>query len=144
MIKKFIKDCRGYVMPYSVMLIALVAMPLLILSAEITRSLYVGVHIQTAVDSACTAAIQAVDVPYFIENGVVRIDSSEAAGYAQREFNATVARSSIENYNPTLTSLIIVDNVVECHASAQMVWSMPGVAPLTFNVTSAAEAEARR
>jgi len=143
-IRKFYNDRRGYVMPYSVMLIALVAMPLLILTSEIVRSLYVNVHIQTAVDSACSAAVQAVDVPYFIDNGVIRIDSSIAAAYAQREFNATVSRSDIEDYNPVLTALEIEENVVVCHATAQMIWSLPGIAPLTFNVLSAAEAEARR
>jgi acyl CoA:acetate/3-ketoacid CoA transferase len=126
------------------MLIALVAMPMLVLSAEITRSLYINVHIQTAVDSACTAAVQAVDVPYFVDYGVIRIDPSNAVSYAQREFNATVARSNIEDYNPALTSVSINNNVVECRASAQMIWSFPGIAPLIFNVLSAAEAEARR
>jgi hypothetical protein len=86
-----------------------------------------------------------VDVPYFIANGVVRIDGSTATAYAIREFNSTVAQSSIENYSPTLTAVNIVnDNVVECRASASMIWTLPGVAPLTFNVFSAAEAEARR
>ena len=145
MIKKFLRDCQGYVMPYTVMLITLVAMPMLILSSEIVRAMYVGVHIQTAVDGACTAAVQAVDVPYFISNGVVKIDGSNATAYAIREFNSTVAQSNIEKYSPTLTAVNIMDDhIVECHASAAMIWSMPGVAPLTFNVSSAAEAEARR
>jgi hypothetical protein len=126
------------------MLITLVAMPMLILSSEITRALYVNIHIQTAVDSACTAAVQAVDVPYFIDYGVIKISRSTAVSYAQRDFNATVARSNIESYSPSLTSISIHDNVVECNASAQMIWSLPGIAPLTFNVYSAAEAEARR
>jgi hypothetical protein len=39
---------------------------------------------------------------------------------------------------------IVDDHIVECRASAQMIWTLPGVAPLTFNVISAAEAEARR
>ncbi|MDK2981782.1 MAG: hypothetical protein PWQ55_2129 [Chloroflexota bacterium] len=145
MIKKFWRDCKGYVMPYSVMLITLVAMPMLILSSEIVRALYVGVHIQTAVDGACSAAVQAVDVSYFIDNGVVRIDSTNAVAYAVREFNSTVAQSDIENYSPALTAVNIVDDhIVECHASAQMIWTLPGVAPLAFNVSSVAEAEARR
>jgi acyl CoA:acetate/3-ketoacid CoA transferase len=143
-IGRFLKDRKGYALPYTTMLIALVAMPLLVLSAEITRSLYINVHIQTAVDSACTAAVQAVDVPYFVDYGVIRIDPSNAVSYAQREFNATVARSNIEDYNPALTSVSINNNVVECRASAQMIWSFPGIAPLVFNVFSAAEAEARR
>lgn len=145
MIKRFLKDRKGYVMPYSVMLITLVAMPMLILSSDIVRSLYVNVHIQTAVDAACTAAVQAVDVAHFIDTGELMIDGTQAVGYAQREFNATVARSSIEKYSPSLTGVNVVNNtIVECYASAQMIWMLPGIAPLNFNVVSAAEAEARR
>ena len=145
MIKKFFADRKGYVMPYTVMLITLVAMPMLVLASDIVRSLYVNVHIQTAVDAACTSAVQAVDVAHFIDTGELQINSSNAASYAQREFDATVAQSDIEKYSPVLTAVNVVDNtVVECHASAQMVWTLPGVAPLTFSVFSAAEAEARR
>jgi type IV secretory pathway protease TraF len=144
-IKNFFADHKGYVMPYTAMLITLVAMPMLILASDIVRSLYVNVHIQTAVDAACTSAVQAVDVAHFISTGELLINSSNAASYAQREFSATVAQSDIEKYNPVLTAVNVVDNTtVECYASAQMVWTMPGVAPLTFNVLSAAEAEARR
>ena len=132
-------------MPYSVVLITFVAMPMLILSSEIVRAMYVGVHIQTAVDAACSAAVQAVDVAHFIDTGELQITSSTAISYAQREFGSTVANSGIESYSPSLTAVSIVNNtVVECHASAQMIWTLPGVAPLTFNVESAAEAEARR
>ncbi len=145
MIRRFLRDCKGYVMPYTVMLITLVAMPMLILSSEIVRAMYVGVHIQTAVDGACAAAVQAVDVSYFISDGIVRIDGATATAYAVREFDSTVAQSNIEKYSPTLTAVNIVDDhIVECHASAAMIWTLPGVAPLTFNVFSAAEAEARR
>jgi len=142
---KFLKDRRGYVMPLNIMLIALVAMPMLILSSEIVRAMYVNVHIQTAVDAACTAAVQAVDVPHFVATGELIIDSGIAASYAQREFDATVARSNIENYSPVLTGLSIISNTIaECHASAQIIWTLPGIAPLTMSVMSAAEAEARR
>jgi len=144
-IVKFLKDRRGYVMPLNTMLIALVAMPMLILSSEIVRALYINVHIQTAVDAACTAAVQAVDVPHFVSTGELLIDSDVAAGYAQREFDATVARSNIEKYSPSLNSLSITTNtIVECYASAQVIWILPGVPPLTMNVISAAEALARR
>ena len=132
-------------MPYTVALITFVAMPMLILSSDIVRALYVGVHIQTAVDAACAAAVQAVDVAHFIDTGELKIVDSQAVGYAQREFSGTVANAGIEKYSPSLTAVSIVNNtVVECRASAQMIWTLPGVAPLTFSVDSAAEAEARR
>jgi hypothetical protein len=142
---RLLKDRRGYALALNVMLIVLVGMPMLILSTEIVRSLYVNVHIQTAVDAACTAAVQAVDVPHFVATGELLIDSAQASSFAQREFDATVARSNIEAYSPSLNSISIISNtVVECYASAQIVWTMPGLAPLTMNVMSAAEAEARR
>jgi len=142
---RWLKDRRGFAMPYHVALIALVALPMLILSGEIVRAMYVNVHIQTAVDAACSAAVQAVDVLNFIETGNLVIDSAQAAGYAQREFDSTVARANIENYTPSLDGLSIINNtIVECRASARMNWSLPGIAPLTFNVMSASEAMARR
>ena len=118
---------------------------MLILSSEIVRALYVNVHIQTAADAACSAAVQAVDVPHFVSTGELLIDSAEAAGYAQREFDATVARSNIEKYLPSLTGLSIITNkMVECHASAQLDWILPGVPTVIMNVLSAAEAIARQ
>ncbi len=145
MIKRFLRDRKGYAMAYTVMLITLVAMPMLVLSSDIVRSLYVNVHIQTAVDAACTAAVQAVDVAHFIDTGELQIDGTQAVGFAQRDFNATVAKSSIQKYSPALTAVSVVNNtIVQCSASAQMIWMLPGLAPLNFNVSSAAEAEARR
>jgi hypothetical protein len=132
-------------MPYTVALITFVAMPMLILSSEIVRALYVNVHVQTAVDAACSAAVQAVDVAHFIDTGELIIVDSNAVAYAQREFDSTVAQSAIEKYSPSLTGVSVINNtLVECHASAQMIWTLPGVAPLTLNVGSVAEAEARR
>ncbi len=142
---RLLRNKRGYAMALNTMLIALVGMPMLILSSEIVRALYVNVHIQTAVDAACTSAVQAVDVPHFVATGELVIDSDQAAAFAQRDFNATVARSNIETYLPSLNSVSIVNNtVVECSASAQIIWIMPGLAPATINVMSVAEAEARR
>lgn len=143
--KRFLQDRRGYAMTFNTIIIVMVAMPLLILCSEIVRALYVNVHIQTAVDAACTSAVQAVDVPHFIATGELVIDADEAASNASREFNATVANANIQRYSPVLTSISIVDNTVtECRASATMTWMLPGIAPLTMNVMSAAEALARR
>jgi len=53
-------------MPYTIMLLILVAMPMLILASEIARMMFVDMHFQTAVDGACVAASQGVDIPHFI------------------------------------------------------------------------------
>lgn len=143
--KRFFTDRRGYAMAFNAVIIVMVAMPMMILSSEIVRALYVNVHIQTAVDAACTAAVQAVDVPHFVATGELVIDSDEAGSYAQREFNATVTNSNIQKYSPVLSGVSIINNTVaECRATATMTWMLPGVPTLTMNVISAAEALARR
>ena len=45
-------------MAYTTMLIALVVMPMMIVSIEIVRMMFVNLHLQTAVDAACAAASQ--------------------------------------------------------------------------------------
>ena len=143
--KRFFIDRRGYAMALNTVLIVMVAMPMMILSSEIVRALYVNVHIQTAVDAACTAAVQAVDVPHFVTTGELVINSDEAGSYAQREFNATVANSNIQKYSPVLSGVSIINNAIaECRATATMTWMLPGIPALTMDVFSAAEALARR
>ncbi len=143
--KRFLFDRRGYAMAFNAVLMSTVALPMLIMSAEITRALFVNVNIQTAVDAACAAAVQAVDVPHFVATGELIIDADEAGSYAQREFNSTVANSNIQNYSPALSGISIEnDTIAECYASATMTWLLPGIPPLTMNVTSASEALARR
>ena len=139
--RRFLHDRRGYVMPYMVMLLTLVAIPMLILSVEITRAMFVEVQLQAAVDAACDAAIQAVDVPFFIHNGVLQIDQGAAASYAVREFTATVIRHNINNYNPALSGLSFPSaDTVQCSGSATMGWFLPGVPSLTMSAASVAQA----
>jgi len=56
MLRRIIKDQRGYTMAYFIMLIILVAMPMSIVSIEIVRMVFVDDHLQSAVDAACAAA----------------------------------------------------------------------------------------
>jgi hypothetical protein len=143
--KNFFSNKRGYAMSYTAMLMAVVGLPMLTLTSEITRMLFVDVHLQAAVDAACAAASQAVDVPYFILTGEVVIDANNAAGNAQREFDATVANAGINQYSPSLSGLSIVDNTkVYCDGTAVMTWMVPGIAPVNLSASSAAEARARR
>ena len=65
-------------MAYSTMLIILVASPMSIVSIEIVRMMFVDVHLQSAVDAACAAASQGVNVPYFILTGELKIDPTIA------------------------------------------------------------------
>lgn len=143
--KKLFNHRLGYAMAYHVVVLAAVAVPFLTLTTEITRALYVNVRIQTAVDAACAAAVQAVDIPYFIQTGEVVIDQNEATTFAMREFSATVIISNIQRYSPVLSSVSIIDNTIaQCNGSATMIWFLGGIPPTTINVVSSAEAKARR
>ena len=128
-------------MAYTTMLIALVVMPMMIVSIEIVRMMFVNVHLQSAVDAACAAASQAVDVPHFILTGELIIDPVTAAANANREFYSTVANAGINQYYPALSSVSISnDTIVYCESSAEMTWMLPGISSVALTANSAAEA----
>jgi len=140
---RLLKDRRGYAMSYVVMLLALVGLPLMLLSIEVVRALYVDARLQVATDAACEAAAQAVNVPYFIYNGVLKIEVSEGNSYAQREFGTTVARYNLEKYLPALGGITLINpTLVSCTASAQMQFILPIAPPITLNASSVAMAKA--
>lgn len=140
--RSFCKDRRGYVMAYMVILLLTVGLPMLMLSVEITRAMFVQVQLQTAVDSACDAAVQAVDVPHFISTGVLLIQQGVAASYASREFTSTVINHSLNHYSPSLTGLSFLTlTKVQCTGSASMSWFIPGIPSLTISAVSVAEAK---
>jgi len=142
---RWLKDERGSVMAYYVFLIALVIMPLMVMTTEITRAMFVDIHLQSATDAACSAASQAVNVPYFIQNGVLKIDLSAARTYAYREFDSTVSDSTLRRYTPILTSVnLLTDSMVGCEAVAQMTWVLPGIPALTVHSSAVAGAQATR
>ena len=131
-------------MAYAAMLMLVVGLPMMTLSAEIVRMLFVDVHLQAAVDAACAAGSQAVDMAHFILTGEVLIDPSAAAGYAQYEFDSTLANAGINQYSPSLSSFSVVNTTVYCGGTATITWMVPGIAPITLSASSAAEARARR
>jgi hypothetical protein len=137
----FWKNRKGYVMAYVTILIGTISIPMLILSVEIVRAMYVEVQLQAAVDAACEAAIQAVDVSFFIHNGVLQIDLGAASTYAQREFNATVINHNIINYNPSLSGIsLLTPTLVQCSSSATIQWLLPGIPALTLHANSLSQA----
>ncbi len=140
--RAFCKDNRGYVMAYMVILLLTVGLPMLILSVEIVRAMFVEVQLQAAVDAACDAAVQAVDVPGFINTGVLQIQEGVAASYAAREFSSTVINHNLNHYSPALTGLsFLTVTRVQCSGSASMIWFIPGIPSMTLSAVSVAEAK---
>ena len=138
-------DRRGYVMAYWSVLIPLVAMPLMLLAVELTRMLYVEVHLQAAVDAACEAAVQAVNTAYFIQTGELRIIQSAATTNALREFNGTVIRHGIQMYDPALTSLTFPSYTsASCIATAQIEWYFPGLPASELQAEAFSAVQARQ
>ena len=139
---KFIKHRKGYVMGYVTILIATIAIPMMVLSVEIVRAMNVQINLGSAVDAACEAASNAVDVPFFINNGVLQIVQGTASTYAQREFDASVINHSIQNYSPALGGLTYPSAaVVQCSASATMQWLLPGIPALSLHANAIAQAK---
>jgi Flp pilus assembly protein TadG len=138
--RRFWKDRTGYVMAYVVVLIGTVTIPMLILSVEIGRAMYVEVQLQAAVNAACESAAQAVNVPVFIDTGVLQIEEGAATANAQREFDATVISSNITGYTPTLGVAFPTSISVACTSSATLVWLLPGVPSLTLHADAFSQA----
>ncbi|MGB9801021.1 MAG: pilus assembly protein TadG-related protein [Thermanaerothrix sp.] len=133
---------RGQVLPYVAVFLALVVVPLAVLAVDVVRALYVRTHLQTATDAACEAAAQAIDAAAF-RSGTDRIDLGLGAGYAQREFAATVAEKGIVGYGPALTAIWLQSpTIVACRATASVHLLIPA-SPVALNVSAVSVSEMR-
>ena len=118
----------GGVMPLYAYMIIFLVMPLMAMTFDVTRYFYVRTHLQAASDAACEAAAQALDVPYFLETGIGRIDLGMGYGWGQREFNVTVDERALGTYSPAITDMHLVGpRKVSCTAIAEV----PAVIPIT-------------
>lgn len=134
---------RGQVLPYVAVFLALVVVPLAVLAVDVVRALYVRTHLQTATDAACEAAAQAIDAAAFRSSGAERINLGLGAGYAQREFAATVADQGIVGYGPALTAIWLQSpTVVACRATASVHLLIPA-SPVALNVSAVSVSEMR-
>lgn len=135
---------RGSVMAWWAVTLALIVLPLMALSIDATRALYVDTHLQTAADAACEAGASALDMAAFKASGTQRIDRSLAASYAVREFNATVSdKSGYFGYNPRITRIVLLSpTVIYCEASAG-VNTVINFGPQDWNVSAKSTSELR-
>lgn len=114
--------------------------PLMALSIDMPRALYVRSHLQAATDAACEAAAMAIDVPVFRETGVSKIKYDEAQVWAAREFIATVSDAGIWGYSPALTSVVLETPLIaSCTASASVDPLIPVSPAMNIVVRSTSE-----
>jgi len=143
------KTCRkcenGYAMPYYAAYLTFVILPLMILTIDIPRALYVRTHLQTATDAACEAAAQALDTRHYMATGEARIHLGTAAGWAAREFSGTVVDQGIVQYQPALTSVRLQGPLIaSCTATAEVDTFITGAPPLNIRVASISETRVSR
>ncbi len=131
---------RGYSMAWWAVILATVFVPLLALSIDITRLLYVRTRLQTALDAACEAAANTADVRAFREAGVWRIDPGPAGANAAYAFWNTAAEAGIVRFRPALTGLGIQGDVAVCRAEAEV---QSFILPTTLRARAEAEARMR-
>jgi uncharacterized membrane protein len=113
------RGARGGVVAWFALLMAVLMLPLLVLSVDIARLMYVRTHLQAAADAACEAAAQALNVPYFQETGLSVIDAGRAGRFAAREFAGSVQEANIVEDDPALTGLtLLAPRTVACTATA--------------------------
>jgi hypothetical protein len=130
----------GQIMPLFLVVMLLGAIPLMALTLDATRAMYVHIHLQTAADAACEAAVQELDVPYYISTDQARVDLARGRGNAHREFNNTVIEHGIVQYAPALYSVYLVSpTIAGCIASAQIERFIAFGPPMTPQVLSVSE-----
>jgi hypothetical protein len=136
---------RGQIMPLFIVVMLLGAIPLMALTLDATRAMYVHIHLQTAADAACEAAVQELDVPHYISTGQARVDLARGRGNAHREFTSTVIEHGIVQYSPVLSSVYLVSpTIAGCMASAQVERFIAFGPPMTPQVQSVSELRAGR
>lgn len=115
------RSLEGYSMAMYAILLAVVGIPLMSLSIDITRLMYARTHLQAAVDAACVAGAQALDVPTFLQTGVRQIDYGIAIQNAAREFNSTVSSPALMRAGAHLTNVwLISPTTLGCAGSVSL------------------------
>lgn len=126
-------------------LLVFVAVPLLSLSVDVTRMMYVRAHLQTANDAACQSAADALDVPYFISTGQARIDPYLANSQAAREFSSTLVDATKVRF--VVNSLAIdfpAPTFAHCVASATVEHIIPMTPVMNITLETTSETRAKR
>ncbi len=135
----------GYSMALYAILLAVVGIPLMSLSIDITRLMYARTHLQAAVDAACEAGAQALDVPTFLQTGVRQIDYGVAIGNAAREFHSTVSSPAMMREGARLTSVWLVSPTsLGCTGTVQVAPMVPLLPELVAGARSISELKVER
>ena len=131
---------QGSAYAWFAVLMVFVAIPLMSLSIDVTRMMYVRGHLQTANDAACQSAADALDVPYYISTGHKRINAGRANSQAAREFSATLVDATKVRF--VIKGLAInfpAPTFAHCVASATVEHIIPMTPPMNITLETTSE-----
>ena len=123
------KSERGNAMAWMAIIMVFLMVPMMGLSVDVTRSMYVRTHLQAANDAACQAAADSMRVSMFLNSGVREINSSVMVSHAVSVFNATLVDANQVSFAPALSLRLLTPTSVECTATASVARLTPSVVP---------------
>jgi hypothetical protein len=113
-------DRRGDAYAWVAALMLLVGIPMASLSIDIVRMMYVRGHLHTATDASCQAAVDALDVPRFINTGEAIINGGLGRAQAADVFRATLTDATTIKYVQSLAVDFPGPRLAHCVATARV------------------------
>ncbi len=141
--KRLLLDSRGDAYAWVAALMLLVGIPLASLSIDIVRMMYVRGHLHTATDASCQAAVDALDVPHFIETGEARINSGIGRAQALDVFRATLTDATTIQYVESLAVDFPGPKLAHCTATARVDHIVPMTPTMIVRVETTSEMRVR-
>lgn len=141
--KRLLLDTRGDAYAWAAALLLFVGLPLSSLSIDVVRMMYVRGHLHTAADAACQAAVDALDVPHFLETGRARIQPGLARVQAREVFLATLTDRATVRYTQGLRIAFPAPRFARCTATAHVARLIPLTPPMRVRVQTTSEMRMR-
>jgi hypothetical protein len=131
-------------MAWMAIVMVFLMVPLMGITMDVTRAMYVRTHLQAASDAGCQAAADSMKVPLFQDTGVQEINSVLMYGRASQVFNATLLDANKVRFAPSLSLHLLTPTSVECTATASVERLIPSVVPeINLRVQTVSEMRAR-
>lgn len=137
--KRLLFSRRGDLFAWTASVLVVVALPLMSLSIDVVRMMYMRGHLQTANDAACQAAADALDVPVFISSGTKRINPALARRQAAQVFSATLSDDRQVGFNHRLAVAFPKPTFAHCTASANVSRLISFTPPMRIVVETTSE-----
>jgi hypothetical protein len=134
---------RGDAYAWTAALMLLVGIPLASLSIDIVRMMYVRGHLHTATDAACQAAVDALDVPHFINTGQAVINGGEGRAQALQVFRATLTDVTTIGYVESLAVDFPGPRLAHCVSIARVDHIVPMTPTMIVRVETTSEMRVR-